>query len=387
MKRKKDNGRELSLLENPSAETQSKDNSFKIIIRAIVISLLLSLLVFGYIVKFSANSFPQWVNVKYTGTFKASNFCNVDDFDMVIVKPYKNIIEAKVGDIVCFANTIEKGSGEIVGFQGNIIEIKINDVVKRVSKNSIVGKQIKTVPYVGLLIEFIGSYYGIALFNILLLLYVLHLTFSRVNYENTNKGRFLYNKFRAEQKEKKNSLKIQKQLKGLNGVTFDVLSILDGDYSEKAQKLHNFNGNSKMDIKQKYKYVLRVIHDAYIIKEELDRNERRHISGLVELMFESKDIDNDIEYMLIDLMLKASLFDFDDKTFSASMREFLTAKHDDDDLLNLGSVLYVLVLKNKKYREDLKEICDEYLQKAQYLDRKEKDLIFPTALSIVSLLK
>ena len=53
--------------------------------------------------------------------------------------------------------------------------------------NSIEGKQIKTISFLGYIVEFIGSYYGIIIFNLILIAYISYITFSRINYENTKK--------------------------------------------------------------------------------------------------------------------------------------------------------------------------------------------------------
>ena len=102
-------------------------------------------------------------------------------------------------------------------------------------------------------------------------------------------------------------------------------------------------------------------------------------------MCECKDLDVDIEYMLVDLLLKSSLMEFDSKAFTKSAKEFLNSKLDDDDMLNFASVLYVLVYKNKKLRNELKEIVDFFLQKAQYLEPKDQEFVFKTALAISKL--
>ena len=64
--------------------------------------------------------------------------------------------------------------------------------------------------------------------------------------------------------------------------------------------------------------------------------------------------------------------------------DFLSLNLDDDDLLNLGSILYVLIYNNAKYRKDLEQIVNVFLQKAQYSDRPERDVVFKVALSMVA---
>ena len=92
----------------------------------------------------------------------------------------------------------------------------------------------------------------------------------------------------------------------------------------------------------------------------------------MELMCVACDVDNDIEYMVTDLILKTPLILFDYKNFNKSAVEFLSSHLDDDDLLNFGSILYVLLYNNPKYRKDLEETVNVFLQKAQYSDPCKK---------------
>jgi len=111
---------ELTLLDNPKNETQVKEKTQKIVLRVIVIGVLFALLVFGYIFKFSANYYPKFFSCKFTGIFSASNYYNANSCDLIIIKPYKNISEAKKGDIVFFSTNIEEGSGKLVNIDGNV---------------------------------------------------------------------------------------------------------------------------------------------------------------------------------------------------------------------------------------------------------------------------
>jgi len=378
---------ELSLLENPNSETQVKENFVKVTLRVIIITLLFVLIIFGYSIKFSASSFSGLFGNKFTGTFNASNFYDANNYDLIVTKPYQEIYDVKKGDIVCYATNLEKGSGKIVGEQGTVFEIEINGELKRVSKNSIIGKQTKTIPVLGMFVEFIGSYYGIVTFNVILIAYVLYLTFSRINYENTAKGLYLYKKFRLDQKEEKKRLKLLKKLNGTENVELEIVNILSGSYEQNLENLINFKSQEKIDLKDKYKHILNVIHDSYLPKTNLTRDEKSLITSLVELMCVANDVDNDIEYMVIDLVLKTGVSNFDTKNFNKQAVEFLSSHLDDDDLLNFGSILYVLIYKNKKVRKDLKETVDLFLQKAQYSDKKDRDAIFKVALSLVNMIK
>ena len=379
---------EWSLLENPNKETQVSDNSLKVILRVIIIALLLSLLVLGYSIKFSFGSYLQFFNVKLTGTINAENFYEVDNCDLIVVKPYENIADANIGDVVCYATSIEKGSGKIVNFRNDLFELQVNDEIKKISRNAIVGEQIKTRPVLGLFVQIIGSDYGLIVANIILIAYVAYITFSRINYENTSKGVYLYKKFRQEQKEERKRVKLLKSVNADDSVkVLEVINLLSGNFDENLQSLNNFNPVAKISLKDKYKYVLSEIHDSYLGKESLTKEEKKHITSLIELMCVPSDIDPDIEYMVVDLILKTGLVGFDYKNFNASAVKFLSSQLDDDDLLNFGSILYALVYNNKKYRKNLSEVAEVLLQKSQYLERKDRETVFGTALAIISLIK
>lgn len=379
--------RELSLLENPNQETQVKDKAFKVFVRVTIITLLFALLIFGYAIKFSVNSYTTFFGIKFTGTVNAKQFYKAKNCDLIVAKPYEKITDIDIGDIICYATNLEKGSGEVVSYRGGVFEIKTNDEMKRISQNSIVGKQVNTIRFIGVLVEFIGSYYGIITFNAILIGYVLYLTFSRINYENTAKGIYLYNKFKQLKEEEKERAKAIRKLGGVETISLEVIELISGDYNQNVNNIIKFKNEEKISLKDKYKYILNLLHDNYLPKKELSKEEKKHITSLIELMCVAGDIDSDIEYMITDLILKTKLVSFDVKSFNKSVIDFLSLNLDDDDLLNLGSILYVLIYNNAKYRKDLEQIVNVFLQKAQYSDRPERDVVFKVALSMVNMIK
>ena len=100
------------------------------------------------------------------------------------------------------------------------------------------------------------------------------------------------------------------------------------------------------ELKEKYKYILAEIHDAYLGKKDLSKEEKRRITAITELMTVPKDFDLDMEYMLIDLNLKSALVDFDLDLFVESSKGFIDGCDHRSDLVNFSSVLYILVYKN-----------------------------------------
>jgi len=378
---------ELSLLENPKMETQVKERTYKIVLRVVFISVLFLLLISGYVFQFSSNLVPKLGNY-FVGTFNASNFYDANNCDLILIKKYDKKTDAKIGDVVCFSNNIEKGSGKLISKSGDIFTIETKDGKnKNISYSTVIGRQFKTVAVLGFFVEFITSYYGIITFSVVLIAYIAFITFSRINFENTKQGKLLYRKFRQAQKEEKNRLKLLKKLKSIEGINYIIASMLDGNYEQNKTKIIAFNQETKLALKDEYKYILGVIHDEYLTKKDLSREEKKRITSLIELLCLPKDFDLDIEYMSIDLLLKTHLVDFDAKSFSNSAIEFLSSNLDDDDLLNFGSILYILLYRNKKFRGDLKEVAVKFSEVVEKSNNLDKDVVVGVSKSINNLIK
>ena len=136
-------------------------------------------------------------------------------------------------------------------------------------------------------------------FTILLIAYIAYLTFSRINYENTSHGKMLYKKFRQAQKEERNRLRLLRKIKGIDDITYVIVSMLEGSFEENKEKFLAFNKETKTGLKEKYKYILNSVHNAYLPNEDLTRSEKKQISSVVELMCVCQDMDMDIEYMVV----------------------------------------------------------------------------------------
>ncbi len=378
-----------SLLENPNMETQVKDKPYRLVLRVLAILLLFSVIIFGYLSKFTINFFPNYFSHYCTGTFNADNFYKANDCDLIVFDRYKEISDIKVGDIVVYSSNLGKGSGRVLKNDHGVVEIETKKgETKRISETIVVGKQVKTIAAIGFLIEFIGSYYGIITFNILLIAYIAYLTFSRINYENTSHGKMLYKKFRQAQKEERNRLRLLRKIKGIDDITYVIVSMLEGSFEENKEKFLAFNKETKTGLKEKYKYILNSVHNAYLPNEDLTRSEKKQISSVVELMCVCQDMDMDIEYMVVDLLLKTPLIEFDTENFAKEAQEFLKSKLDDDDLLNFGSVLYILIYKNKRLRDEhIKNLAECYLEKTKETTSLDKEIVVNTAQSIIKLLK
>ena len=364
---------EVSLLDGPDVETQVKEKPFKIAARIVAILVLFILLIASYVLKFSVDLYPDSVDKFYISSFKTESFYQTKSCDLIVVRPYENVKDAKVGDIIFYSSNIEKGSAKLVAFDNDILELEQNDgSIKRVSIYSVIGQHVKNIPVVGFIIAFLDSYYGIISLSLILIAYIAYLTFSRINFENTLHGKKLYTMLRKEQAEERARRKLLRQIKDIEGINLVVASILDGDYDENKKRFAEFNYGVKGDSKEKFKYILTAVHEGYLPKKTLNRTEKRQITAVLELMFESKSFDADIEYMLVDLALKIHLHDFCKREYTENAKRFVEECNDGHTLAFFGSVLYVLIYQNSRIRdEETKELALLYRQKMLSFDKTE----------------
>ncbi len=379
---------EISLLDAPNVETQVRDRPYKIVCRVIIVALLLLLLSACYVFKFSSDFYPKFFSYYVTGTFDESIFYQSNSCDLVVISPYVDINDAKEGDIICYQINTERGSGKFLGFDKDILELEREDgSILRISEACVVGKQYKQIPVLGFFFAFFGSYYGIAFVTLLLLAYVAYITFSRINYENTNHGKKLLKELKKQRKEDKNRKKLLSQLKNMEGVDVLVSAMLDGNYEQNREKFYNFDCKTNASVKENYKYVLATVHDSYLAKPTLTRGEKRKITSVIELMCECGEFDRDMEYMIVDLALKTSLVDFETLTFKNNASRFLKIVKEEEDLLNFGSVLYILIKNNKKIRDrNIRILAREYNYLARTLTSDKSLMVQGVACSIINLL-
>ena len=105
-------------------------------------------------------------------------------------------------------------------------------------------------------------------------------------------------------------------------------------------------------------------------------------------MCEYQHIDDDIEYMLVDLALISSLVDFEREEFKESAIKFLNGKVKDKDLLNFGSVLCILIDKNKRLMKPIiQEIAEVYSQKCQNMQEANSRIGFGLASKMSKIIK
>lgn len=378
-----------SLLENPNMETQAKDKAYKIVLRAILIGLLFILLFVSYVLNFSVNSYPKGLNVYLTAEFDASKHYDAASCDLIVIKPYKNISDANIGDIICYVTNVEEGSGKVVAINLEDVVVKLRNGDTKAIKNSwIIGYQEDKIPVLGVVYAFLDSYYGIITLSLIILAYAAYITFSRINYENTEHGKKLYRRFRYKQGEEKERRKLLREVRNIEGIDLKIAQMLEGDYEQNKKKFLEFDYETKGRLKEKYKYVLSEIHDAYLAKEDLSREEKRQITAITELMVVANDFDLDMEYMLIDLNLKSRLYDFDTKVFKESALEFIKCCDHKSDLVNFGSVLYIMVKQNSKIRdENVEEVVHKFQERVAEFDGEEANSANNISKAILNLIK
>lgn len=362
-----------TLLDSPYEETQIKDRAGLIVLRVVVIALLFYFLIVSCVFNFTAKIYSSGFNYYLASNLNPSKYHNAKSCDLLVIKSYNDDFKMKNGDIVFYETNAGTGSGELISCSKDVCEILINgDQTKYISEKFVVGKQIKSIRVLGFPIAFLDSYYGIASCLILLLAYSAYITFSRVNYENTVHGRKLYRRFRKEQKEEKERKKILKLLNNDADISLKITNMLEGKYNENKERFLKFDYETKGSLKEKYKYLLSEIHEAYLIKEKLTKTEKRQITSIIELVFDAGGIDEDMEYMLIDLALKTKLEGFEEDVFFQNAVEFVQDTEHKTYLLNFASLLYVLIYKNGGFdKENVLRVANVYDNKIQELDDSE----------------
>ena len=203
-----------SLLENPDMETQANFSPYIIFLHAFILIILFSLLVMGYVLLFSPSKRATFSSKVYEGSFKEDVYYNADSCDLVVIKVYKDSRLAKKGDIVAYATNIEKGSGVLLSIDRDYVDIqKSSGEIIRVTVLSIIGKQIKTVPILGFFPAFLSSYFGVGILTAIIIVYIAIITFTRINYENTEEGKALFKQYKISQKEDKHRKSLLLKLK------------------------------------------------------------------------------------------------------------------------------------------------------------------------------
>ena len=320
---------------------------------------------------FLKNNFISIANYKYVGVLNNKNYYDTKPCALLTIKDISDFDTLKEGDIVYYKTSIEKGTAQFVKVDKTIVTLKTDKgATFNTNKSSIVGVQKEKVGFWGVFVWFLTSEVGLVVATIALLCFVLILTFKRVNYENTEYGKYLL----SEYKKWKKDLKQQKLLGKINGVESDFVQVLSGNFKENIAKFDNFAPSKKVSTQDKYKYILYNIHENLVEKDDLTIQEKRVISSIIELLGKAEHIDVDIEYMVIDLLLKSKLVSFETDEFIKLSNQFLEGDIDKQDLFNYGSIIYILVKKNPRlFTGKFKQLSQTYIKKASMFDEDSRN--------------
>ena len=366
MKKTEEKIKNKSLIGSTAEETQSNEVTFRNVIRAVLVILLFSVMIFSFFCVFSKHNFLIAGDYKYVGALKSEKYYDTKTFDLLKIKTQNNISQISTNDVVFYSTNIESGSGKFVSSYKNIVTLETDEgKTFTINAASIVGVEVQKVGIVGIFVWYLTSLTGALVTAAVLLAYVLYLTFSRVNYENTEHGKYLLSEYKKWKKELKNQRKLKELFIQVDGVDQTCIEILKGNFDENAAKFEEFNPQLKVSAQEKYKFILFNVHENLIEKQYLNMQEKRVVSSIIELLGKARHIDSDIEYMIVDLALKCKLVAFETDKFIDCSQEFFCGDIDKDDLLNFGSIFYILVKRNSVvFRGKAKKLAMLYVKKA-----------------------
>lgn len=389
MRRKNKGQKTVSLIDSPKAETQERENPVKTTFRVCVVLLLFLTMFCSFLMSFSGMSCFSFKNKLLKGTFDASNYYDTKNCSLIIAKPVKSVSELKVGDEVLFNSSNETASAIFKGRSESIVYLEKEDgSLFTINKSYVLGVVTEKKPVLGAIFAYFQTSVGGIVSMILLLALTSYFSFSKINYENTEEGKRLLSLFRKKKKEDKERKRILNIMKNVEGVEQKIVEMLSGEYKENKKNFEEFEKDKFQSLTKKYEYVLFCLHEALIEKESLSREERMCVTSLLELIGEITSIDQNIEFMMIDLLLKGSVVDFDEKTFESNISVLLSRKLEEQELLDLGSMLYILFKCNPKIKKNVAmDILLEYSKKAEEMESETQNLAKSIALSIAEEIK
>lgn len=388
MKKSKDE-KQKGLLESTSQETQITDNPWKRIFKVVFILCLFSVLVFSLVCLFSGHKYISVGEYKYVGVMNTKAFYETESCSLLKIKTENNVSKFKIGDIVYYSSSIESGTGKYVGYTKNIVTLENqNNERFTVNTSSIIGVQERKMQVLGIFVWFLTSIVGVVTSFVLLFAFAMYITFNRINYENTSYGKRLLAEYKKWKQDKKQHKIIMNHVSGVEGFDLTFKEMLSGKFNENIVKYDQFMSQQQLSAQEKYKFILYQVHENLIEKQELNINEKRIISSVVELLGKSDHIDNDIEYMLIDLLLKSKLVFFETKEFSDLILVLLNGKVEQEDLFNFGSIFYILVKNNPKLNGTyIRKLTGAYVKKSEDFDIGVQKIVKNIALGVTKSLK
>lgn len=350
-----------------SNDTPKKLKLWRKIVRVVSIVFIITLLTLSYWFLFSGYNIEGLTSSNYVGVIKTENFENANFGDLLVVREVKKVKNIEVGDIIVYQINGVVYSREVKekNTSTKIITVIENQEEKNVAFNVVLGVQEKNIAVLGLFWGFLASYVGVIVLSIGLLAYVFYITFSRIDYEDTKRGEELLSIYKKQQKEYKHRKKLIRQFKKSDGFSPEDSNIIDGDIGDNLIELIAYtNAEKKGDVSETYDYILDKVYNVYMFKGDLSKSDKQKVSNVVELCGIVRHFDEDITYKLIDLLLLESLHDFDDFGFSKLALKFLYKEVGEDDLINFGSMLYVLLIRNPKLKKStIIKVVSKYIKK------------------------
>lgn len=380
---------QLSLLDSPVAETQQKDKPYLIVIRTFIILMLFVVMFCSFLLSFSGQATIGSGEKKYLGIFSAKNFYSTSNCSLIVAKEVKSVSDISLGEEVLYSSASETGTALFCSTDGIIVELeRENGETFLINKNYVVGVVTKKEPGVGFFLAFLQTSVGGIVAMVLLLAYAAYLSFSRINYENTKQGKELFALYQKEKQENAKRKAIFKLMKSVQGVDEKIAEMLSGSIDENKKTFYEFESDKFDNLTNKYEYVLYRLHEVLVVKEKLSKQERKCVSSLLQLLPVVDHVNQNIEYMMVDLLLKGSLVGFKEKAFESGISVLLSKELDDQDLLNIGSILYITALKNSWVDKNvITDILLEYSKKSEEMGKGTQSLAKNISLSIAKCIK
>jgi len=348
------------------------------VVRIIIIVSFLLILTASYVFLFSGASQNGMIGTNLVGVLNKNNFVDVNVGDLIIVDDLSSIKELEVGDVIVYQLNGDVYSRSVVSIEQRNKIITINDIgnQKNISFDVVLGVQGKRIAVIGLIWGFCASTLGVITLSIILLSYVLYITFSRMFYEDTLKGLEIKNRYIELKKQEKARKKMLKQFKKTNGFGVGESKIIGGSMGDNLIELISFtSAENNRNITETYNYILEKVYKAYIYKESLSRIDRTRISNVIELSAVVDKFTENMEYKLIDLILKETLHDFDTIGFEKLSIKFLSKNISSYEIVSFGNVLFVLITKNPKIKNsNIKRIINKFDKKVSEFDTTSLEL-------------
>ncbi len=343
----------------------------------------------SFLLSFSGQATIGSGEKKYLGIFSAKNFYNTSNCSLIVAKEVKSVSDISLGEEVLYSSASETGTALFCSTDGIIVELeRENGETFLINKNYVVGVVTKKEPGVGFFLAFLQTSVGGIVAMVLLLAYAAYLSFSRINYENTKQGKELFTLYQKEKQENAKRKAIFKLMQSVQGVDEKIAEMLSGSIDENKKTFYEFESDKFDNLTNKYEYVLYRLHEVLVVKEKLSKQERKCVSSLLQLLPVVDHVNQNIEYMMVDLLLKGSLVGFKEKAFESGISVLLSKELDDQDLLNIGSILYITALKNSWADKNvITDILLEYSKKSEEMGKGTQSLAKNISLSIAKCIK